>query len=100
VVIAPLRVGGGTRLKILEAMAMAKPVVSTALGAEGLEVANGRDLLLADTPTDFSGQVVRLLQDPALSRRLGENARRLVEERYGWAASTARLEELYERSMR
>lgn len=99
VVIAPLRVGGGTRLKILEAMAMARPVVSTALGAEGLEVVDGRDLLLADTPADFSGQVVRLLEDAGLARRLGENARRLVEERYGWAASAARLEELYLRSM-
>ena len=99
IAIAPLRVGGGTRLKILEAMAMAKPVVSTAIGAEGLDVSDGRDILLADAPADFAGQVVRLLQDAALARRLGESARRLVEERYGWAASAARLEELYRRSM-
>ena len=99
VVIAPLRVGGGTRLKILEAMAMARPVVSTTIGAEGLEVADGRDLLLGDSPADFSGQVVRVLQDPELARRLGENARRLVEERYGGAAAATRLEELYERSI-
>src|SRR5262249_35918041 len=75
VVIAPLRIGGGTRLKIVEAMAMGKPVVATSLGAEGLDVVDGEDILLADTPEDFAGQVVRALGDAALARRLGEAAR-------------------------
>ena len=95
VVIAPLRLGGGTRLKILEAMAMSKAVVSTPEGAEGLEVTHDRDLLLADTPGGFAEQVARVLGDDGMARRLGDSARRLVEERYGWGASVARLEELY-----
>jgi glycosyltransferase involved in cell wall biosynthesis len=94
-VIAPLRIGGGTRLKILEAMAMSKPVVSTPQGAEGLEVADERELLIADNPAAFAAKLVRLLEDAALARRLGEAARHLVEQRYGWGASAARLEGLY-----
>jgi glycosyltransferase involved in cell wall biosynthesis len=96
-VIAPLRLGGGTRLKILEAMAMGKPVVSTPEGAEGLQVEDGRDLLLASSPETFAERLVKVLKDAALSRSLGENARRLVEQRYGWPASVARLEALYAR---
>jgi glycosyltransferase involved in cell wall biosynthesis len=95
VAIAPLRIGGGTRLKILEAMAMSKPVVSTPQGAEGLEVRHERDLLLGHSPAAFADQVVRLLQDDVLARRLGEEGRRLVERQYSWAASAARLEGLY-----
>ena len=95
VVIAPLRLGGGTRLKILEAMAMATPVVSTPQGAEGLDVTHGKELLLADSPTDFADEVVRVLQDAPLARRLGEAGRKLVEGSYGWSASIERLEGLY-----
>lgn len=95
VVIAPLRIGGGTRLKILEAMSMSKPVVSTPQGAEGLEVTDGRDVLLAQEPAAFADQVVRVLEDPALGTRLGAEARKLVEQRYGWEASVTRLEGLY-----
>jgi glycosyltransferase involved in cell wall biosynthesis len=97
VVIAPLRIGGGTRLKILEAMAMGKPVVSTPQGAEGLEVTHDRQLLLAESPAVFADELMRVFDDAALSRRLGEAARKLVEERYGWGASVARLEALYQR---
>jgi glycosyltransferase involved in cell wall biosynthesis len=96
VVVAPLRIGGGTRLKILEAMSMSRPVVSTPQGAEGLEVTHGRELLLADTPAAFADQVARIFEDAALARQLGVAARQLVEQRYGWAASVARLEALYE----
>jgi polysaccharide biosynthesis protein PslH len=95
VVIAPLRIGGGTRLKILEAMAMARPVVSTPQGAEGLEVAHGRELLLAESPAAFADEVIRVLEQPALGQQLGAAARTLVEDRYGWAASVKRLEGLY-----
>lgn len=95
VVIAPLRVGGGTRLKILEAMAMARPVVSTRQGAEGLDVVDGKQILLADAPEAFAAKVVQVLQDEGLARRLGEAARQLVVSRYGWDASVAQLEALY-----
>jgi glycosyltransferase involved in cell wall biosynthesis len=92
VVIVPLRLGGGTRLKILEAMAMGKPVVSTTLGAEGLDAAHGRELLVADDPVRFAAEVRRVLDDPALAARLGKAARAFVERRYSWRASARALE--------
>jgi glycosyltransferase involved in cell wall biosynthesis len=95
VVIVPLRIGGGTRLKILEAMAMGKAIVSTTLGAEGLDVAHERDLLLADDAERFAAQIDRLLDDPELASRLGASARRFVEARHGWEASVARLSSFY-----
>jgi polysaccharide biosynthesis protein PslH len=91
-VVVPLRMGGGTRLKILEAMAMGKPVVSTSLGVEGIEAMHGRELLLADDPEQFAGELRRLLDDPALGVRLGQAARVLVERRYSWRASARALE--------
>jgi len=97
VAIAPLRVGGGTRLKILEAMAMGKAIVSTRLGAEGIDVQHERDCLLADEPAKFAAEIARLLEDAALRTRLGIAARRLAEEQYGWPATARKLEELYER---
>lgn len=84
--IVPLRIGGGTRLKILEAMALGTPVVATAKGAEGLDVTPEQDILIASDPSTFAAQAVRLLGDPELRRRLARNGRRLVEERYGWQA--------------
>jgi len=95
VVIAPLRIGGGTRLKILEAMAMGKAVVSTSLGAEGLDVVPERDLLLADDPQSFAAQIRRLLDDPELASRIGAAARRVVAARYGWGVSVERLSAFY-----
>jgi glycosyltransferase involved in cell wall biosynthesis len=92
VVVVPLRLGGGTRLKILEAMAMGKPVVSTSLGAEGLDAAHGRELLLADDPERFAAEVRRVLGDRALAARLGKAARAFVERRYAWRASARALE--------
>lgn len=82
--IVPLRIGGGTRLKIYEAMAMAKPVISTTVGAEGLPLRDGRDLLIADDAEAFARAIVRTLEDRASARRLGEQARQLVCERFGW----------------
>ena len=69
--IVPLRVGGGTRLKIFEAMAMGKAVVSTSIGAEGLPVRPGRDIMIADTPDEFASAVIDLLQDPVRRADLG-----------------------------
>ena len=95
VVIVPLRIGGGTRLKILEAMAMRKAVVSTSLGAEGLDVTDGRELLIADGAHAFAASVAEVLDDDDLTDRLGSAARQLVETRYDWSASVRALEGLY-----
>lgn len=92
--VVPLRIGGGTRLKILEAMALGTPVVATAKGAEGLAVTPEQELLVADTPEEFVRQTVRLLADADLRARLAANGRRLVEERYGWESIGAQLEAL------
>jgi glycosyltransferase involved in cell wall biosynthesis len=86
VYIVPLRIGGGTRLKIFEAMAMAKAVVSTTVGAEGLPVTPGRDIVIADEPARFAREVVRLIRDGEARRRIETEARRLVVERYDWSA--------------
>ncbi len=82
--VVPMRIGGGTRLKIYEAMAMAKPVISTSVGAEGLAVRSGEELLLADSPQAFAQAVVAVLQERAFAAQLGENARSVVCERFGW----------------
>jgi glycosyltransferase involved in cell wall biosynthesis len=92
VLVVPLRLGGGTRLKIVEGMAMGKPIVSTALGAEGIEAVPERDILIADEPSGFASSVVRLLDDPALAARLGRSARQLAVERYSWRAAALTLE--------
>ncbi len=88
----PLRIGGGTRLKILEAMAHGLPVVTTAIGCAGLDVEHERDVLIADDPGEFARCVDRLLADDALASGLARRARRTVEERYDWAAIGDELE--------
>lgn len=84
VCVVPLRQGAGTRLKILEAMALGTPVVSTNKGVEGLALENGRHVLVADTPAEFAAATVRLLRDPALRETLAGNARQRMEACYGW----------------
>jgi polysaccharide biosynthesis protein PslH len=93
VYIVPLRIGGGTRLKIFEAMAMGKAVVSTTIGAEGLPVTSGEHVMMADSPETFARDVVRLLRDVDRRRRLEAAARALVIERYDWSAVAGALEE-------
>ena len=92
VYIVPLRIGGGTRLKIFEAMAMAKAVVSTTVGAEGLPVEPGEHLVLADEPRAFARSVVRLMRDVNRRRQLEAAARAMVVERYDWSAVATSLE--------
>ncbi len=94
-VIVPLRIGGGTRFKVVEAMAMGKAIVSTRLGAEGIDVAPETHALLCDDPASFAAAVLRVLSDPELNDRLGLAARQLAEERYGWPAAVAKLEGFY-----
>jgi sugar transferase (PEP-CTERM/EpsH1 system associated) len=92
VCVVPLRVGGGTRLKIFEALAMGKAVVSTTIGAEGLPVVPGQHLLLADDAEDFAHTVTSLLRDPERRQHLACAGRRLVEERFSWARVTDEFE--------
>src|SRR4051794_19484749 len=94
-VIVPLRLGGGTRLKIVEAMAMGKAMVSTTLGAEGIDAVPGRDILIEDQPSAFADAVVRLLAEPELAARIGSSARQLSEARYAWSAAARALEGFY-----
>jgi glycosyltransferase involved in cell wall biosynthesis len=96
-VVVPLRLGGGTRLKIVEAMAMGKAIVSTTLGAEGIEAVPGRDLLVEDHPAAFASAVNRLLADQGLAARIGQSARLLAENRYAWRGAARNLENFYRR---
>jgi len=95
VVIVPLRLGGGTRLKIVEGMAMGKAIVSTELGAEGIEAQSGRDLLIEDEPKAFADAVGRLLNDPELTAQIGQAARKLAVQRYSWNSAAHKLEGFY-----
>ena len=95
VVVVPLRLGSGTRLKILEAMAMEKPVVSTPVGAEGLAVRAGHDIELAQDPEAFAERTVALLRDPARRARLAAGARATVLAQYAWSSIVDRLDALY-----
>jgi glycosyltransferase involved in cell wall biosynthesis len=84
VFIVPLRAGGGMRVKIPDAWCWGVPVVSTSIGAEGIDVQHGSNALIADTPEDLTAEVVRVLQNPALGEQLRQNGRRWAEERYNW----------------
>jgi len=92
VAVVPLRVGGGTRLKIYEAMAMGTPVVSTTVGAEGLPLTPGHDVALADDPESFADAVVRLVQDDHAWAAMADAGLRLVTERYDWSAVAGSLD--------
>lgn len=100
VYVVPLRYGGGTRLKILDAMAMGKAVVSTSIGCEGLDVVPGRDIVVADRPEDFAREVCRLLADRAARTALGDSARKRVVERYAWPVIGEQLEDAYALAVR
>jgi glycosyltransferase involved in cell wall biosynthesis len=92
--VVPTRQGGGTRLKILEAMALGTPVIATSKGAEGLDVVDGEHLLIEDNPSAFAEATLRLLKNPVLRARLAHNARALVETQYDWEAIGAQFVEL------
>ena len=84
VYIVPLRIGGGTRLKIYEGMAMEKAIVSTSIGAEGLPVVDGREIVLADTPESFAKAVIKLIRDENLANQIGQRAAERVRSEFGW----------------
>jgi glycosyltransferase involved in cell wall biosynthesis len=97
VVVAPLRIGSGTRLKVVEGLAMAKPMVSTTIGCEGIDVNAGEHLLVADAPDDFADAVALLLRDRALGQRLGAAGHRLARDHYSWDGAAEKLAALYDR---
>ena len=100
VYVIPLRIGGGTRLKAFEAMAMEKAIVSTSIGVEGLPIVNGTDALIADEPDAFADAVIRLLRHPGLAKQLGENAAAKVRAAFGWAPVAASFIEVCEMARR
>jgi glycosyltransferase involved in cell wall biosynthesis len=92
--IAPIRAGGGTRLKILEAMAVGTPVVTTSKGTEGLDVINGQHLLIADEPDSFAHAILTLFSDESLRQRITSNALQLIKEKYDWSVIMPKFLEL------
>jgi polysaccharide biosynthesis protein PslH len=96
VYVAPLRIGSGTRIKIFEAMAMAKPVVSTRIGAEGLPVSHGTDIVIADDADAIARETIALLTDAASRRRIGRAARQLVADNYSWDVAARRFSDICE----
>jgi glycosyltransferase involved in cell wall biosynthesis len=91
--IVPLRIGGGTRIKIYEAMAAGIPVVSTSVGAEGLPLTSGETIFLADEPQEFARRCVELLQDSALRSSMSQAARELVASQFSWDSAARCFEE-------
>jgi polysaccharide biosynthesis protein PslH len=97
VVVVPIRMGGGTRLKVVEGLSMARPIVSTSVGCEGVDVQPGEHLLVADGAAAFAESTIALLEDTPLATSLGRAGRVLVEQRYSWATAGDELERLYRR---
>jgi len=97
VYVVPLRMGGGTRLKVAEALSMQKPMVTTRIGCEGIDLKDGESALMADAPQQFADAVVRLLGDAALRRRLAENGATVARQKYDWNVIGQTLEEIYQR---
>lgn len=97
VLIVPLRIGGGSRLKILTAMAMGKTVISTSKGAEGIAYENGKNILIADAPEDFATKVLTITQDYEMRRNIGEHAHKLATDRYDWGKIVERLFIFYQK---
>ena len=95
VFIVPLRAGGGMRVKILNALAMGVPVVSTTIGCEGIDVTPGQNIVIADTPEDFAASVVRLINRPDEAAQLAVSGRRLVESRYDYRLTYRALDHVY-----
>lgn len=100
VYIVPIRIGGGTRLKIYEAMAMELPIVATTIGAEGLPLKDGEEILLRDTPEEFAEAVVRLLKDKSLAQKIGKQAAETVREKFNWRKVTDEFVELCEKAVK
>ena len=96
VYVVPLRVGGGTRLKVLDAMAMGKALVSTSVGCEGIEISPGTDILVENDPGAFARAVIWLIRNRTKREEIGRRARELVVSRYSWVGIGKQLNQLYE----
>lgn len=96
VLLAPIRVGGGTSFKILEAMASGVLVVTTPLGIEGIEAQHNKEVLVGDNAESLASHILKVLQDEELSRDISKNARKLIEEKYDWEIIVKKLEEVYQ----
>ncbi len=97
VFVSPLRSGSGVQVKNLEAMGMGVPVVTTSIGAQGLEAKAGQDILIADAPEEFARHVIDLIQSSDLRQKIGDAGRQLVEAKYNWPILAQRLEAVYSR---
>ena len=95
VYVVPLRMGGGTRLKIMEALAVKKPIVSTSIGCEGIEVVNGESILIADNSDEFANKVIELFENPALSKSITEKGYELVMNLYKWESIGLKMDQAY-----
>lgn len=95
--LCPMRDGGGTRVKILDALAMGKAIVATSMGCEGIDVTPGKNVLIANTPQEFVEQIKRLHTDPALRQSLGQEARKLAIDCYSWPVIGRKLSAVYQR---
>jgi glycosyltransferase involved in cell wall biosynthesis len=98
--VVPLFAGGGTRLKVLEAMAMRVPIVATGIGIEGIDCVNGEHVFVAEDATDFAQKLLDLLDKPAVGIQLARASRALVEQHYSWEAIGERLDTFYRRIVR
>ena len=95
VMIAPMRMGSGTNIKVLEAMAMGLPVVATSIGAEGIPAKNGKDILVADDPKEFAESVCRLIKDEKERERIGRNGQKIIVKKFDWKKIARKLEKEY-----
>ncbi len=96
VFVAPIRTGSGTKIKVLNAMAQAKPVVATTVAAEGIDVAPGENILIADVPEEFAKKVLYLLRNEEIAKQMGEKARELIERKYSWDLIAENIHRVYE----
>lgn len=95
VFIAPLRSGSGTKIKVLNAMAQAKPVVTTTIGAEGIEARDGEEIIIADSPREFAEKTIHLVQHPQEAQQIGLRARKVIEEKYAWSVLEEKIKDIY-----
>ena len=95
IAIVPLRIGSGMRIKILEMMAMGRVVITTSMGAEGIEAEHGKHIVVSDGPQEFAANIAHYLSSPEESARIGENARKLVEEKYSWDIVGNKMYDVY-----